>query len=192
MTYIWRRNSEKIQGEEDVHVAGPNLTMRHISKKGGGNYSCQAVEEGLESDWSHGHDLDVQYGPEQILFNGTTSTVTAAAGAPLTVRCSADCNPACTVTWWNTSRHRLVTGHREAVLSTPAVDRSGQYMCHVYNTHGNAWRNLKLDKPSNISYHTISYHIMSFSLLAVRRARLDIRALIFHPFQLTSYLVFHV
>ncbi|XP_046562608.1 cell adhesion molecule 4-like isoform X2 [Haliotis rubra] len=150
MTYIWRRNSEKIQEGKDVHVAGPNLIMRHISKAEDGNYSCQAVEEGLESDWSHGHDLDVQYGPEQILFNGTTSTVTAAAGAPLTVRCSADCNPACTVTWWNTSRHRLVTGHREAVLSTPAVDRSGQYICHVYNTHGNKSRNLKLDKPNGV------------------------------------------
>ncbi|XP_046569417.1 uncharacterized protein LOC124277735, partial [Haliotis rubra] len=90
-------------------------------------------------------------GPEQILFNGTNSTVTAAAGAPLTVRCSADCNPACTVTWWNTSRHRLVTGHREAVLFTPAVDRSGQYTCHVNNTHGNKSRNLTLDKPSAAS-----------------------------------------
>ncbi|XP_046550227.1 uncharacterized protein LOC124260025 isoform X2 [Haliotis rubra] len=61
MTYIWRRNSEKIQGGEDVHVEGPNLTMRHISKAEDGNYSCQAIEGGLKSEWSHGHDLDVQY-----------------------------------------------------------------------------------------------------------------------------------
>ncbi|XP_071095538.1 neural cell adhesion molecule 2-like [Haliotis cracherodii] len=158
MTYSWRRNSEKIEGGGDVYLDGPSLTVRDTSREKDGIYTCQAVEEGLESDWSHGHVLDVLYGPNTVHFNGTDDTVTATEGDPLTVRCSADCNPACTVTWWDTSRQRGTSGQKEAVLSIPAVNRSlsDLYTCHVNNTHGNKSRNLKLD----IQYgpHTVQFN----------------------------------
>ncbi|XP_071095498.1 opioid-binding protein/cell adhesion molecule homolog [Haliotis cracherodii] len=147
MTYTWRRNSEKIQGGGDASLDGSSLTLRHISSEKDGNYTCRAVEEGLESDWSHGHVLDVQYGPYTVQFNEHDDKVTATEGDPLTVTCCADCNPTCTVTWWDTSRQRGTSGQREAVLSIPAVNRSlsDLYKCHVNNTYGNKSRNLKLD-----------------------------------------------
>ncbi|XP_071095513.1 cell adhesion molecule CEACAM1-like [Haliotis cracherodii] len=147
MNYTWKRNSEEIQGGGDVSVDGPNLTMKDISREKAGNYTCQAKEEELKSDWSARHVLDVQYGPNTVHFNETHDKVTATEGDPLTVRCSADCNPACTVTWLDTSRQKVTSGQREAVLSIPAVNRSlsDLYTCHVNNTHGNKSRNLKLD-----------------------------------------------
>ncbi|XP_071095515.1 cell adhesion molecule CEACAM1-like [Haliotis cracherodii] len=147
MSYTWRKNSEKIQGDGNASLNGPNLTVRHISREKEDNYTCQAVEEGLESDWSARHVLDVLYGPYTVQFNVTDDKVTATEGDPLTVRCSADCNPACTLAWLDTSKQRVTSGQREAVLSIPAVNRSlsDLYTCHVNNTHGNKSRNLKLD-----------------------------------------------
>ncbi|XP_071095497.1 cell adhesion molecule CEACAM1-like [Haliotis cracherodii] len=147
MNYTWRRNSEEIQGGGDVPVDGPNLTVRHISREKEDNYTCQAVEEGLVSDWSAEHVLDALYGPNTVRFNEKDDTVTATEGDPLTVRCSADCKPACTVAWLDTTRQSGTSGPREAVLYIPAVNKSlsDLYTCHVNNTHGNKSRNLKLD-----------------------------------------------
>ncbi|XP_067657545.1 uncharacterized protein [Haliotis asinina] len=147
MTYIWRRNMTLLESADESPTGGDDLTITHVSRENHGDtYSCKAVEEGLESDWSHGHVLNVLYGPDQIHFNGTRSKLEVEEGKPVTVRCSADCNPTCTVTWWDTSRQVVITGHREAVLSIPAVDGSlsGQYTCHVNNSHGSASRNLTL------------------------------------------------
>ncbi|XP_048253966.1 uncharacterized protein LOC125381458 [Haliotis rufescens] len=125
MTYTWRRNRTLLGSGDGSHTGGDDLTITHISRENQGDiYTCQALEEGLESDWSHGHVMEVQYGPDQIQFNGASDRLKAEEGEPLTVRCSADCHPACTVTWWDTSRQREITGHREAVLYIPAVDRS--------------------------------------------------------------------
>ncbi|XP_048254559.1 uncharacterized protein LOC124117855 [Haliotis rufescens] len=148
MTYTWMRNRTLPESGDGSHTGGDVLTITHISRENQGYiYTCQAVEEGLESDWSHGHVLEVQYGPDQIQFNGASGRLKAVEGDPLTVRCSADCHPACTVTWWDTSRQEVITGQREAVLYIPAVDRSvsGQYTCHVNNRYGNTSRNLTLD-----------------------------------------------
>ncbi|XP_046570852.1 cell adhesion molecule 4-like [Haliotis rubra] len=148
MTYIWRRARTLLESGDESPTGGDDLTITHISReKHGDIYSCQAVEEGLESDWSHGHVLDVLYGPDQIQFDGTSDKLEVEEGKPVTVRCSADCNPACTVTWWTISRQTVITGQGEAVLSVPAVDVSvsGLYTCHVNNTHGGASRNLTLD-----------------------------------------------
>ncbi|XP_067658046.1 transmembrane and immunoglobulin domain-containing protein 1-like [Haliotis asinina] len=148
MTYIWRRDSTLPESSDESLTSGDDLTITHVRRENqGDNYSCQAVEEGLESDWSLGHVLDVPYGPVQILFEGTRDKLEVEEGKPLTVRCSADCNPACTVTWWDTSTQMVITGHREAVLSMPAVDVSvsGQYTCLGNNSHGSASRNLTLE-----------------------------------------------
>ncbi|XP_067655568.1 cell adhesion molecule 4-like [Haliotis asinina] len=145
MTYIWRRDRTLLESGDESPTGGDDLTIPHVSRENqGDNYSCQAVEEGLESDWSHGHVLDVLYGPVQIQFHGTWEVE---EGKPVIVRCSVDCNPACTVTWWDTSRQMVITGHGEDVLSTPAIDVSvsGQYTCHVNNSHGSASRNLTLE-----------------------------------------------
>ncbi|XP_071094891.1 neural cell adhesion molecule 2-like [Haliotis cracherodii] len=148
MTYTWRRNRTLLESGDGSHTGGDVLTITHIIRENQGDiYTCQAVEERLESDWSHGHVLEVHYGPDQIQFNGASGRLKAEEGKPATVRCSADCNPTCTVTWWDTSRQRVITGQREAVLYIPAVDRSvsGQYICHVNNIHGNTSRSLMQD-----------------------------------------------
>ncbi|XP_067651841.1 cell adhesion molecule 4-like [Haliotis asinina] len=148
MTYIWRRDRTLLESGDESPTGGDDLTITHVSRENQGDtYSCQAVEGGLESDWSHRHVLDVLYGPDQIHFDGTRDKLQVEEGKPVTERCFSDCNPACTVTWWNTSRQVVMTGHRKAVLYIPAVDvsMSRQYMCHVNNTHGSASRNLTLD-----------------------------------------------
>ncbi|XP_067654468.1 nectin-4-like [Haliotis asinina] len=148
MTYIWRRDIALLESGDESPTVGDDLTIPHVSRENQGDtYSCQTVEEGLESDWSPGHVLNVLYGPDQIQFDGTRDNLEVEEGKPVTVRCSVDCNPACTVTWWDTSRQMAITGHRKAVLSIPAVDMSvsGQYMCHVNNSHGNASRSLTLE-----------------------------------------------
>ncbi|XP_067656774.1 cell adhesion molecule 4-like [Haliotis asinina] len=145
MTYIWMRDGVLLESGDESPTGGDEMAIPHVSRENhGDNYSCQAVEGGLESDWSHEHVLDVLYGPDQILFEGTREVE---EGKPLTVICSVDCNPACTVTWWDTSRQMVITGHVEAVLSMPAVDVSvsGQYTCHVNNSHGSSSRNLTLE-----------------------------------------------
>ncbi|XP_067651958.1 cell adhesion molecule 4-like [Haliotis asinina] len=148
MTYIWRRDRTLLESGDESPTGGDDLTITHVSRENQGDtYSCQAVEEGLESDWSHGHVLDVLYGPDQIHFEGTRDRLEVEDGKPVTVTCSSDCNPSCTVTWWSTSRQVVMTGHRKAVLSIPAVDvsMSGQYTCRVNNRHGSASRNLTLE-----------------------------------------------
>ncbi|XP_048253979.1 neural cell adhesion molecule 2-like [Haliotis rufescens] len=162
MTYTWRRNRTLLESGDGSDTGGDVLTITHISRENQGDiYTCQAVEEGLESDWSHGHVLEVHYGPDQIKFNGASDRLKAEEGDPLTVRCSAECNPACTVTWWDTSRQRVIPGQREAVLYIPAVDRSvpGQYTCHVNNTQGNKSRILTLEDfygPDQIKFNDAS------------------------------------
>ncbi|XP_046548169.1 cell adhesion molecule 4-like [Haliotis rubra] len=148
MTYIWRRNRTLLASGDGSPTGGDDLTITHVSRENQGDiYSCQTVEEGLKSNWSHGHVLDVLYGPDQIQFDGTSDKLEGEEGKPVTVRCSADCNPACTVTLWDISRQTVITGQGEAVLSIPAVDVSvsGLYTCHVNNTHGSASRNLTLE-----------------------------------------------
>ncbi|XP_067655352.1 cell adhesion molecule 4-like [Haliotis asinina] len=148
MTYIWRRDMTLLESGDESPTGGDDLTIPHVSRASQGDtYICRAVEEGLVSDWSHGHILDVLYGPDQIQFHGTRDNLEVEEGKPVTVRCSADCNPACTVTWWDTSREMVITGHRKVVLSIPAVDVSvsGHYTCHVNNSHGSASRNLTLE-----------------------------------------------
>ncbi|XP_067654917.1 carcinoembryonic antigen-related cell adhesion molecule 1-like [Haliotis asinina] len=148
MAYIWRRDRTLLESGDESPTGGDDLTITHVSRENQGDtYRCQAVEEGLESDWSHEHVLDVLYGPDQVHFEGARDKLEVEEGKPVTVRCSADCNPACTVTWWDTSRQVVVTGHREAVLYIPAVDVSvsGQYTCHVNNSHGSSSRNLTLE-----------------------------------------------
>ncbi|XP_071115802.1 myelin-associated glycoprotein-like [Haliotis cracherodii] len=148
MTYTWRRNRTLLESGDGPYTSGDVLTITHIRRENQGDiYICQALEEGLESDWSHGHVLEVHYGPDKIQFNGTSDRLKAEEGDPLTVRCSACCHPACTVTWWDTSRQREITGQRGDVLYIPAVDRSvsGQYICHVNNRYWNTSRNLTLD-----------------------------------------------
>ncbi|XP_046548173.1 cell adhesion molecule 4-like [Haliotis rubra] len=148
MTYIWRRDRTRVESGDESPTGGDDLTITHISRENHGDiYSCQAVEEGLKSNWSHGHVLDVLYGPDQIQFDGTSDKLEVEEGKPATVRCSADCNPACTVTWWDISRQTVITGQGEAVLSIPAVEVSvsGLYTCHVNNSHGSASRNLTLE-----------------------------------------------
>ncbi|XP_067656240.1 uncharacterized protein [Haliotis asinina] len=148
-SYTWRRNNRSVDSRVDnrVQVDGQFLTVDHVTKEDKGVYSCQSGEEGLLSDWSQGYTLNVLYGPDQIQFDGTRDKLQVEEGKPVTVRCSADCNPACSVTWWDTSRQVVITGHREAVLSIPVVDVSvsGQYTCHVNNSHGSASRNLILE-----------------------------------------------
>ncbi|XP_067656236.1 sialic acid-binding Ig-like lectin 5 [Haliotis asinina] len=154
MTYIWMRDIALLESGDESPTGGDDLTITHASRENQGDtYSCQAVEEGLESDWSHGHVLDVLYGPWQIQFDDTRDKLEVEEVKPVTVRCSADHNPACTVTWWDTSRQMAITGHRKAVLSIPAVDMSvsGQYTCHVNNSHGNASRSLTLEVFSRAS-----------------------------------------
>ncbi|XP_067658517.1 carcinoembryonic antigen-related cell adhesion molecule 5-like [Haliotis asinina] len=171
MTYIWRRDRTLLEsGDEsptllesgdESPTSGDDLTITHVSRENQGDiYSCKAVEEGLVSDWSSRHVLNVLYGPDQIHFNGTRSKLEVEEGKPVTVRCSADCNPACTVTWWDTSRQVVITGHREAVLSIPAVDGSvsGQYTCHVNNSHGSSSRNLTLEVLSKASTDSGNIH----------------------------------
>ncbi|XP_046548176.1 cell adhesion molecule 4-like [Haliotis rubra] len=148
MTYIWRRDRTRVESGDVSPTGGYDLTITHISRENQGDiYSCQTVEEGLKSDWSHGYVLDVLYGPDQIQFDGTSDKLEVEEGKPVTVRCSADCNSACTVTWWDISRQTVITGQGEAVLSIPAVDVSvsGLYTCHVNNNHGSASRNLTLE-----------------------------------------------
>ncbi|XP_067657843.1 transmembrane and immunoglobulin domain-containing protein 1-like [Haliotis asinina] len=147
MTYIWRRDGALLESGDESPTGGDEMTISHVKRENqGDNYSCQVVEEGLESDWSLGHVLDVLHGPDQILFEGTRDKLEVEEGKPLTVRCSADCNPACTVTWWDTSTQMAITGHRKAVLSIYVdVSLSGQYTCHVNNSHGSSSRNLTLE-----------------------------------------------
>ncbi|XP_067653523.1 cell adhesion molecule 4-like [Haliotis asinina] len=148
MTYIWRRDGALLESGDESPPGGDDLAITHVSRENQGDtYSCQAVEEGLVSDWSDGHVLDVLYGPDQVHFEGARDKLEVEEGKPVTVSCSADCNPACTVTWWDTSRQVVMTGHREAVLYIPAVDVSvsGQYTCHVNNSLGSSSRNLTLE-----------------------------------------------
>ncbi|XP_046548174.1 uncharacterized protein LOC124258157 [Haliotis rubra] len=81
MTYIWRRNRTRVESGDWSPTGGDDLTITHISRENHGDiYSCQAVEGGLKSNWSHRHVLDVLYGPGQIQFNGTSDKLEVEEG----------------------------------------------------------------------------------------------------------------
>ncbi|XP_046548179.1 uncharacterized protein LOC124258164 [Haliotis rubra] len=78
LTYIWRRNRTLLESGDGSSTGRDDLTITHISRENHGDiYSCQAVEEGLKSDWSHGHVLDVL--SREVTESGAVSIVPVAA-----------------------------------------------------------------------------------------------------------------
>ncbi|XP_046585038.1 uncharacterized protein LOC124292011 [Haliotis rubra] len=81
MTYIWRRDRTLLESGDGSPTGGDDLTITHVSRENHGDiYSCQTVEEGLKSNWSHGHVLDV-------LSRGVTESV-AVSIVPVATVCS--------------------------------------------------------------------------------------------------------
>ncbi|KAK6174048.1 hypothetical protein SNE40_017394 [Patella caerulea] len=96
-------------------------------------YTCQAEYTILTTTpLTKTLQITVYYGPENIRFTPTGSSITVIENESRTVTCSAECNPPCNINWKKGS----VPSGSNGLLSMNNITRqqSGNYTCQVTNT----------------------------------------------------------
>ncbi|KAK6174020.1 hypothetical protein SNE40_017372 [Patella caerulea] len=94
-------------------------------------YTCQAEYSTLvTTPLTKTLQITVYYGPENIRFTPTGSSITVIENESRTVICSAECNPPCNFNW----KKGYVPSGSNGVLSLTNRRQAGNYTCQVTNT----------------------------------------------------------
>ncbi|XP_055958765.1 cell surface glycoprotein MUC18-like [Patella vulgata] len=132
---IWYKGSAIISSTE-------LLSLNNIKRQQAGNYTCQAQHNNItNSKQTKVLQITVNYGPENIRFTPTSSSITVIENESKTVTCSGDCNPSpCNIRWYNGS----TTISSTALLSLNNRQQAGNYTCQATNTeiHGSQSKQL--------------------------------------------------
>ncbi|XP_021347489.1 hemicentin-2-like isoform X2 [Mizuhopecten yessoensis] len=113
---------------------GPNLLIRHADKTYRGVYVCVASND--YGNISTSLRVNVNYAGSDIKLVPNDTHYSDKEGTVLPdIRCVAECNPACEMSWYHDRTGRLVEG---STLSLKNMKRSkdGNYMCNATNNLG--------------------------------------------------------
>ncbi|XP_046547152.1 uncharacterized protein LOC124257176 [Haliotis rubra] len=96
MTYFWVKNGETVNPDKGIKLTGPNLTITNLSMMYDGKvFRCSVMEEGGRGTAeSRVSPIFIEYGPMKF-----QSTVSEDDNKLVTLTCSADCRPNCTLTF---------------------------------------------------------------------------------------------
>ncbi|XP_074634436.1 neural cell adhesion molecule 2-like [Acropora palmata] len=130
---------------------GSNLFLRNVSKNASGEYRCEAAN--LCSNVTRVTELDVQYAPEitHISAHQTLNT-----GEVLTLNCTADGNPAPTITWTRLSNGNIVN----MPLTVTGKEYEGDYRCTALNSIGTVTKITSITV--NRMYHLIWRYLLAY------------------------------
>ncbi|XP_021366464.1 hemicentin-2-like [Mizuhopecten yessoensis] len=113
---------------------GPNLLIRHADRTDRGVYVCVASND--YGNISTSLRVNVNYAGSDIKLVPNDTHYSDKEGTVLPdIRCVAECNPACEMSWYHDRTGRLVVG---STLSLKNMKRSkdGNYMCNATNNLG--------------------------------------------------------
>ncbi|KAK7106149.1 hypothetical protein V1264_017439 [Littorina saxatilis] len=128
-TYMW------IFNEEEIPTSRGRLELSNVGREEKGVYSCLA-DNGLGNQGRKPLNVEVQYGPEGAIdIFPADGTQVLNEGASLALKCSADCSPDCSYTWFLGNE---VIDSKDGVLSLVAVgpENAGTYRCSAENSIG--------------------------------------------------------
>ncbi|XP_048249959.1 uncharacterized protein LOC124115214 [Haliotis rufescens] len=136
MTYHWVKNGETVHPDQYIKQTGPNLTITNLSMMYDGKvFRCSVKEEG--GSWtgeSRVSPIFVEYGPREF-----RSSVSEGDNKLVTLTCSADCQPKCTLTF--TKNNVTVESATDVDVITQVVDTrrtvvGDRFICITSNIHG--------------------------------------------------------
>ncbi|XP_055958683.1 hemicentin-1 [Patella vulgata] len=126
-------NIKWYKGADTTTASGSNGLLSLTKRQHAGNYTCQITNTQIPGSLqSKQLMVIVHYGPENIRFTPTSSSITVIENKSRTVTCSADCNPPCNINWKKGSAPSGSNGLLS--LSNITRQQAGNYTCHVTNT----------------------------------------------------------
>ncbi|XP_055958993.1 hemicentin-1-like isoform X2 [Patella vulgata] len=111
--------------------SGSQYTIPKTSRQHTDNYTCTASNH-IGQSVSKTIPLNVRYGPENIRFTPTGSSITVIENERKTVTCSADCNPPCNIKWYKDST--IISFTEFLSLINIKRQEAGNYTCQITNT----------------------------------------------------------
>ncbi|KAK7495372.1 hypothetical protein BaRGS_00013311 [Batillaria attramentaria] len=127
--YTWRHNTE------DLQTQGGQLELASIDRDQKGLYTCVA-DNGFGNQGTKQLNVDVQYGPgDTIELFPADSKQVLNEGNSIFISCSADCNPACTYTWY-LGNEAINSTNGGLSLVAVGPENAGTYRCAARNGIG--------------------------------------------------------
>ncbi|XP_055958991.1 hemicentin-1 isoform X6 [Patella vulgata] len=126
----WYKGSET--SGNIISSSNGRLQLNNIQRQDT-TYTCQAKHRNLTTTpLTKTLQITVYYGPENIRFTPTSSSITVIENESRNVICSADCNPQCNINWYTGST--IISSTELLSLNNIQRQQAGNYTCQVTNT----------------------------------------------------------
>ncbi|XP_067677006.1 neural cell adhesion molecule 2-like [Haliotis asinina] len=135
MTYSWVKDGLPVNPDQGIKLTGPNLTITNLSMMYDGRvFRCSVMEEeGFWTGESRVSPIFIEYGPMKF-----QSTVSEDDMKHVTLTCSADCRPKCTLTFTKNNRTLKSTSdvdHITHVVDSRLTVVGDSFTCNASNIH---------------------------------------------------------
>ncbi|KAL3885603.1 hypothetical protein ACJMK2_025653 [Sinanodonta woodiana] len=117
-------------GHNKVLSNNYTLTITNVTRQMSGNYSCKVQNLVTGKYVESSIPMNVYYGPDKSVLNTSNSIIEVDEFDSITIGCTAQCFPPCSITWTEKNANNIV---RDAVLSLVNVSANASYECIAYN-----------------------------------------------------------
>ncbi|KAK3600008.1 hypothetical protein CHS0354_012669 [Potamilus streckersoni] len=128
--YLWYKGGQLLTSSTKYNVTGNKLTIGKIRPEDSTNLTCVlGITDDIRSNNSAVFFVNVWHGPDNITITSEPPGFTVEDGKPITLFCSATCNPPCNFQWSG-----LVTAMEASIkVDYNASNQNGPYNCTATN-----------------------------------------------------------